>query len=160
MQHCTNYFVYAMPMGRLSIAADEAGICAIAFGDVAHDGPRRPSALTNKAATQLQEYFAGKRRFFDIPLSPHGTEFQLKVWKALETIPYGQTRTYAEIAEMVGSPKGFRAVGLANNKNPLPIVVPCHRVIGADGKLVGYAGGVKIKKYLLDLEGIDTSKMK
>ena len=126
MQRCTNYFVYAMPMGRLSIAADEAGICAIAFGDVAHDGPRRPSALTNKAATQLQEYFAGKRRFFDIPLSPHGTEFQLKVWKALETIPYGQTRTYAEIAEMVGSPKGFRAVGLANNKIPLPIVPPRH----------------------------------
>lgn len=118
MQRCTNYFVYAMPMGRLSIAADEAGICAIAFGDVAHDGPRRPSALTNKAATQLQEYFAGKRRFFDIPLSPHGTEFQLKVWKALETIPYGQTRTYAEIAEMVGSPKGFRAVGLANQQKP------------------------------------------
>ena len=77
MQRCTNYFVYAMPMGRLSIAADEAGICAIAFGDVAHDGPRRPSALTNKAATQLQEYFAGKRRFFDIPLSPHGTEFPM-----------------------------------------------------------------------------------
>ena len=95
MQRCANYFVYAMPMGRLTIAADERGICRIDFGDVPQNGPRRPSALTNTAATQLQEYFAGKRRFFDIPLSPHGSEFQMRVWKALETIPYGQTRTYA-----------------------------------------------------------------
>ncbi len=160
MQRCSNYFVYAMPMGRLTIAADEAGICGIDFGEVRREGLLRPSALTNATATQLQEYFAGKRRVFEIPLSPHGTEFQLRVWKALQTIPYGQTRTYAEIAELAGSPKGFRAVGMANNKNPLPIVVPCHRVIGADGKLVGYAGGLKIKKYLLELEGIDTSKMK
>ncbi len=160
MQRCENYFVYAMPMGRLTIAADKQGICRIEFGDRPQDGPRRPSTLTNAAATQLQEYFAGKRRFFDLALSPHGTEFQLSVWKALESIPYGQTRTYAEIAEAVGNPKGYRAVGMANNKNPLPIVVPCHRVIGADGKLVGYAGGLKVKRYLLGIEGIDTSKMK
>lgn len=156
-----NYFIYGMPLGRLTIVADDQGLTQILFGPHAVDGAvRRPSALTNTAATQLQEYFAGKRREFDLPLSPHGTDFQLKVWECLRSIPYGQTRTYAQIAEAVGSPKGFRAVGLANNKNPLPIVVPCHRVIGAGGKLVGYAAGIKVKRYLLELEGIDVSGLR
>ena len=155
-----NHFVYAMPPGRLTIVADDRGIARVLFGDVDAPGPRRPSALTNTAATQLQEYFAGKRRAFDVPLSPQGTDFQLRVWRELRTIPYGQTRTYRDIAEAIGSPKGFRAVGLANNKNPLPILIPCHRVIGADGRLVGYAGGVKIKRYLLELEGVDVSRLR
>lgn len=155
-----NYFIYAMPLGRLTIVANESGLTQILFGPHSIEGAaKRPSALTNTAATQLQEYFAGKRRDFDLPLDPHGTEFQLKVWDQLKRIPYGETRTYAQVAEAVGSPKGFRAVGLANNKNPLPIVVPCHRVIGAGGKLVGYAAGIKIKRYLLELEGVDVSSL-
>lgn len=151
-----NYFVYAMPLGRLTIAANDKGITQILFGDVPLDLPRRPSALTNTAATQLQEYFAGKRRVFTVDLDPQGSEFQLRVWRELSKIPYGQTRTYADIAEAIGNPKAYRAVGMANNKNPLPIVLPCHRVIGTNGKLVGYAGGIKIKRYLLELEGADS----
>lgn len=155
-----NYFVYAMPPGRLSIAANERGITAIAFGDVRFDMPRKPSAITNRAATQLQEYFAGKRRSFDVPVDLQGTPFQLEVWKRLQQIPYGQTRTYAEIAEEIGKPRAFRAVGMANNKNPVPIIVPCHRVIGAGGRLVGYAAGIKVKRYLLELEGIDAARLR
>ena len=155
-----NYFVYMMPLGRLTIAASDKGITQIHFGDVQLDMPRRPSALTNTAATQLQEYFAGKRRVFDVPLDLQGTEFQLEVWKHLQNIPFGQTRTYADIAELVGKPTGFRAVGMANNKNPIPIIVPCHRVIGTGGKLMGYACGLKIKRYLLELEGVDVDALK
>lgn len=103
-------------------------------------------------AKQLQEYFDGERQTFSIPLDPVGSEFQLDVWRALAGIPFGETRTYGEIASAIGQAKAARAVGLANNQNPLPIVVPCHRVIGADGKLVGYAGGVARKKFLLELE--------
>lgn len=156
-----NYFVYGMPLGRLTIVANDEGLTQILFGPHNVEGAvRRPSALTNTAATQLQEYFAGKRREFDLPLAPQGTEFQLKVWKSLSDIPYGETRTYAQIAQAVGNPKGFRAVGLANNKNPLPIVVPCHRVIGTGGRLVGYAAGIKVKRYLLELEGVDVSGLR
>lgn len=156
-----NYFVYGMPLGRLTIVADDEGLTRILFGPHCIEGAvRRPSALTNTAATQLQEYFAGKRRKFDLPLAPQGTEFQLKVWESLSKIPYGQTRTYAQIAEAVGNSRGFRAVGLANNKNPLPIVVPCHRVIGTGGRLVGYAAGIKVKRYLLELEGIDVDGLR
>lgn len=150
-----NHFVYSMPLGRLTIAADERGITRIEFGDVQLDMPRRPSALTNTAATQLQEYFAGKRKVFDVALDLQGTPFQLEVWNHLREIPYGQTRTYARIAEEIGRPRAFRAVGMANNKNPVPIIVPCHRVVGANGSLVGYAAGIKVKRYLLELEGID-----
>lgn len=155
-----NHFVYPMPLGRLTIAAHEKGIVSIHFGDVELGMPRKPSTLTNKAATQIQEYFAGKRREFDLPLDPKGTDFQLTVWKALQTVPYGETRTYAQIAEAIGKPHAYRAVGMANNKNPIPILIPCHRVIGANNALVGYAAGVKIKRYLLGLEGVDTSKMR
>lgn len=150
-----NHFVYSMPLGRLTIAADERGITRIEFGDVPLDMPRRPSALTNTAATQLQEYFAGKRTVFDVALDLQGTPFQLEVWNRLREIPYGQTSTYARIAEEIGRPRAFRAVGMANNKNPVPIIVPCHRVVGANGSLVGYAAGIKVKRYLLELEGID-----
>ncbi len=108
--------------------------------------------LLREAAKQLNEYLAGKRKVFDLPLDPGGTQFQKAVWKALTRIPFGETRTYKNIAESVGNPKACRAVGMANNKNPIAILIPCHRVIGADGKLVGYAGGLDIKKKLLELE--------
>lgn len=101
---------------------------------------------------QLEEYFLGKRTQFDIPLAPEGTPFQRKAWEGLLTIPYGETRSYKQMAEYAGSPKGFRAIGLANNKNPISIIIPCHRVIGSDGKLVGFGGGLDMKRYLLDLE--------
>lgn len=108
--------------------------------------------LTEAVFCQLQEYFAGTRRKFEIPYELRGTEFQKKVWAALEEIPYGQTRSYGDVARAVGNPKAVRAVGLANGKNPLWIVVPCHRVVGAGGKLTGYAGGLEMKRALLELE--------
>ncbi|MDE7404467.1 MAG: methylated-DNA--[protein]-cysteine S-methyltransferase [Lachnospiraceae bacterium] len=108
--------------------------------------------LLKTAGTQLIEYFQGKRKEFSLPLSPQGTEFQKKVWEALCTIPYGQTRSYGEIATQIGNPKACRAVGGANNKNPIMIFIPCHRVIGADGSLVGFGGGLRAKRYMLDLE--------
>ncbi len=111
-----------------------------------------PSALSDAAHAQLLEYFAGKRTQFSIPYRLKGTDFQQRVWKALLDIPYGQTRSYKDIAEAVGSPKGSRAVGMANNKNPITVIVPCHRVIGASGKLVGYAGGLEMKEFLLHME--------
>jgi methylated-DNA-[protein]-cysteine S-methyltransferase len=104
-------------------------------------------------ARELEEYFAGQRREFSFPLDLRGTEFQLACWRALLQIPYGETRTYADIARAVGKPTGFRAVGMANNRNPLAIVVPCHRVIASDGTLCGYGGGLDVKRKLLELEG-------
>lgn len=116
------------------------------------DAKDEPSELSDRAFLQVQEYFAGIRKYFDFPYELFGTEFQKKVWKALTEIPYGETRTYKEIAIGIGNAKACRAVGMANNKNPLFIAVPCHRVIGANGKLVGYAGGLEMKKALLELE--------
>lgn len=110
------------------------------------------SALTEKAISQLKEYFCGTRKSFDLPLEMKGTDFQKKVWSALCRIPYGETRSYKDIAEEIGKPKAVRAVGGANNKNRFMIIVPCHRVIGADGSLTGYAGGIDVKKKLLKLE--------
>ena len=108
--------------------------------------------LLKEAFRQLDEYLDGKRQGFDLPLAPQGTPFQQKVWQALQTIPYGETRSYKQIAEQIGNPLGCRAVGMANNKNPIGIIIPCHRVIGANGKLVGYAGGLDLKTQLLNLE--------
>ena len=108
--------------------------------------------LLTETRKQLQEYFDGKRKEFNLPILLRGTEFQKKVWQGLCTIPYGETRSYKELAELVGNPKAVRAVGGANNKNPIMIIVPCHRVIGADGSLVGFGGGLEVKKYLLELE--------
>ena len=112
----------------------------------------KDTKLLLKAKKELEEYFAGKRKEFDLPLEQEGTEFQKKVWEALERIPYGETRTYKDVAKIVGNEKASRAVGMANNKNSIPIIIPCHRVIGSNGKLVGYALGLDMKKYLLDLE--------
>lgn len=113
-------------------------------------GERTP--LTDEVFGQLQEYWSGQRKTFDFPYELRGTEFQKKVWAALETIPYGQTCTYGDIARMVGRPKAVRAVGAANGKNPMWIVVPCHRVVGSNGTLTGYAGGIEMKRCLLELE--------
>lgn len=114
--------------------------------------PHGVSPLLDKAVRQLEAYLAGSLRVFDLPLTLEGTSFQKSVWQALCTIPYGETRSYGDIAAQIGNPKASRAVGGANNKNSIAVVIPCHRVIGATGNLVGYAGGLNIKQYLLDLE--------
>jgi len=149
------------PIGRLRLIADAHGLCEIAFEDeaVSHDPPAHwrpagahPPAAITMARTQLAEYFAGTRHAFDLPLHPRGTPFQCEVWNELARIPYGITISYAELARRIGRPKAMRAVGAANGRNPLPIVVPCHRVIGRDGSLTGFSGGLHIKRYLLDQE--------
>lgn len=113
--------------------------------------------LLSMATIQLDEYFQGKRTVFSLPFKLTGTPFQLAVWKELQNIPYGQTTSYKEIAQKINKPKAYRAVGMANNKNPLPIIIPCHRVIGSNGKLIGYAGGLNLKNYLLELEKSHTN---
>ena len=147
------------PVGRLLIATSDEGLHAIEFPRGRHPVKRdahwqeSPHPLLTEAARQLGEYFADQRRVFDLPLAPQGTDFQQRVWQALRAIPYGQTRSYAQLAEAIGQPKAMRAVGAANGRNPLSIVVPCHRVIGADGALVGFGGGLPVKTFLLRLEG-------
>ena len=113
--------------------------------------------LLSMATIQLDEYFQGKRTTFSLPFKLTGTPFQLAVWKELQNIPYGQTTSYKEIAQKINKPKAYRAVGMANNKNPLPIIIPCHRVIGSNGKLIGYAGGLNLKNYLVELEKSHTN---
>jgi methylated-DNA-[protein]-cysteine S-methyltransferase len=154
MQYCT----ISSPVGELLLAGDASGLRMLGFLDGTH--PIRPkpdwqedSRPFKQAISQLREYFGGKRQEFDLPLAPQGTEFQLKVWNALRTIPYGKTWTYGELARCIRKPKASRAVGAANGQNPIPIIVPCHRVIGADGSLTGFGGGLKIKRILLELEG-------
>jgi methylated-DNA-[protein]-cysteine S-methyltransferase len=149
-----NVWYYDYPVGTLGIAEDGAGITDIFRLDGAKpEGfTETETPLIQTAALQLQEYFQGKRKEFELPLSLHGTRFQLFVWKTLQTIPYGETRSYKQIAEQAGNGKACRAVGMANNRNPVMIVVPCHRVIGADGSMVGYGGGLEMKEFLLRLE--------
>lgn len=140
------------PWGRMVLGADEAGICLLRFG-AAPDGARLcATPLLQKASAQLSEYFDGRRKMFDLPLSLHGTPFQKACWNALCAIPYGQTRSYAQQAAAVGNPRACRAVGMANHANPVMILIPCHRVIGSNGQLTGYAGGLAFKRFLLDLE--------
>lgn len=147
------YFVYDLAMGKIAIASDGINITAIQFADCLEGyGEIRRNIITDLAAHQLDEYFCGKRKIFELPLNPIGTPFQKSVWSALKDIPYGSIKSYKQVAKMIGNPNASRAVGMANNKNPLLIVVPCHRVVGADGSLVGYAASLKIKKQLLNLE--------
>lgn len=155
-----SYCFFSSPLGRIVIVENGQALTHLHIGEEIPvlDGQQRETPLLQEACRQLGEYFAGSRQAFDLPLAPAGTEFQKKAWRALLSIPYGQTRTYKDMAEAIGCPKGFRAVGLANNKNPIAILVPCHRVIGANGKLVGYAGGVHLKKFLLELEGISVEQ--
>jgi len=142
---------YPFPYGVLKIGYEDGAVTHVSRLDEAGaDGA--PSALSDRARDEIMEYLAGKRRAFDFPIKTHGTAFQEKVWRALREIPYGETRTYGQIAQMIGNPKAARAVGMANNKNPVWIAIPCHRVVGADGSLVGYAGGLDMKKALLALE--------
>lgn len=153
------------PVGVISIAEDGVGICDVYFGklDAAHpDGSagriqEKETLLLAEARRQLTEYFAGERQKFSLPLSLHGTEFQKKDWQALMEIPYGETRSYKQIAEMLGNPRACRAVGMANNRNRIAILIPCHRVIGSDGAMVGYAGGVEHKVRLLAMEKQNSS---
>lgn len=149
------HLVIDSPIGPLMLVAEGTALVAIEFGETAppaqdSDGG---SALLRAAQEQLQEYFAGRRRHFDLPLALRGTDFQRQVWSALRSIPWGSTRSYGDIARAIGRPRAVRAVGAANGANPLPIVLPCHRVIGAGGALTGYAGGLARKRRLLALEG-------
>jgi O-6-methylguanine DNA methyltransferase len=159
------------PVGPLFLAVSDKGLVALEF-DARLPGQQtirpNPRDLREESKTvrfeksdealrpyvrELEEYFAGTRREFNFPLDLRGTEFQVACWRALLAIPYGETRTYADIARAVGCPQGFRAVGMANNRNPIAIIVPCHRVIASDGTLCGYGGGLEIKRKLLELEG-------
>lgn len=153
----TSYTFVDSPIGTLLLAADEAGLRRI---DFPRDGnPAQPSAAWQENSAplepvvrQLDLYFAGKLEDFDLQLAPQGTPFQMEVWKRLLDIPYGETTSYGELAKRIGNPKACRAVGLANGSNPIPIIIPCHRVIGSNGKLTGYGGGLPIKEKLLALE--------
>lgn len=148
------------PVGKLTLIASDHGLAAILWE---HDDPRRvplevvaaapDHPILVEAARQLDEYFAGARRVFDLPLDVAGTSFQQKVWRALLTIPFGETRSYGQIANQIGHPSAVRAVGAANGRNPISIVAPCHRVIGSNGRLTGFAGGLPAKAHLLALEG-------
>lgn len=145
------------PVGDLILTGDGTSLTGCYFTGAGHPGDpsaglERDDAAFAAAATQLAEYFAGERTGFDLPLAPSGTEFQRRVWQQLRSIPYGVTCSYADIARGIGAVNGFRAVGLANGRNPISIIVPCHRVIGADGSLTGYGGGIERKRFLLDLE--------
>lgn len=153
-------------VGTLLLGASERGLCLLSFAsrmqkpEFSKSSPFAGEWVESETvlrpyAKQLREYFAGQRKQFDMPLDLRGTDFQKTCWQALVEIPYGETRCYADIAKRVDSPKGFRAVGMANNRNPIAIVVPCHRVLGADGTLWGYGGGLPAKEFLLKLEGAE-----
>lgn len=155
------------PIGTLTLAASEEGLVAVVFPaekkkrEFAESrGSNAARAHLGRAVRALEQYFAGARTdFADIALAPIGTDFQLSVWKALQKIPFGATRSYADIARTIGNPNAMRAVGLANGRNPIPIIVPCHRVIGTNGTLTGFGGGLPTKKWLLDHEGVTTPRL-
>ena len=141
------------PVGPLTIVSGSHGLKSILFGHHRPDGGVEDSQANEEAAAQLQEYFSGERQDFDLPLAPEGTAFQRSVWDQLGRIRFGKTLSYGALARNLGMPGGARAVGMANNRNPIPIIIPCHRVIGANGALTGYAGGLDVKAQLLTLEG-------
>lgn len=147
-------YCYDFPIGSLLIVEDSHAITHILMNQKLNDDAYKfeETPLIQEAYKQLNEYFAGKRKIFELPLAPNGTEFQKKCWQALQAIPYGETWSYKQLAKAIGNEKACRAVGGANNKNPIIIVIPCHRVIGANGHLVGYGGGLPIKEQLLKLE--------
>jgi methylated-DNA-[protein]-cysteine S-methyltransferase len=153
------FSVFESPIGELILSGDDRGLAAIAFAD-SSKAPRPDATWTRddgafaRVAQQLSAYFAGELRRFELDLAPRGTPFQQRVWAALQAIPFGATTTYGRLAGVLGDPHATRAVGLANGRNPIPIVIPCHRVIGADGTLVGYGGGLQRKQWLLAHEGV------
>jgi methylated-DNA-[protein]-cysteine S-methyltransferase len=143
----------------LAIQIGPAGVRAIEFGS-RPESKHSSNPLMQETVRQLRDYFAGKLREFHLPLDMEGTEFQKRVWHALLTIPYGETRSYTQIAAQIGAPKAVRAVGAANGRNPIPVIVPCHRVIGASGDLVGFGGGLAWKRLLLDLEAKNAERFR
>lgn len=149
-----NIFFYQTDIGKVGIAECKNAITNVYFQaeTIPEDALLNETDILKEAGKQLYNYFLGRQKIFTLPLAPAGTEFMKNVWKSLLAIPYGETRSYKEIAQSIGNPKASRAVGLANNKNPIPIFIPCHRVIGANGKLVGFGGGLQMKAYLLELE--------
>ena len=154
-----NYQYLNTPVGRLRLVSDGAALLRVEFeGQHGTDGRELNDQVLTDAIRQLREYFSGQRREFNLPLAQEGTDFQQRVWQALTAIPYGESRSYRDIAVALGNRQATRAVGAANGRNPLPIVVPCHRVVGSDGWLTGFAGGLEAKRTLLELEGIDTSQ--
>ena len=154
----TIYTTIDSPIGELLLTSTADGeLTRLSMQDAARplkipDDWRRDDGTSTEAISQLRAYFAGERQEFTMPLAPHGNAFELRVWQALREIPYGETASYGEIARRIGSPTAARAVGLANGRNPIAVIVPCHRVIGSDGSLTGYGGGLERKRYLLDLE--------
>lgn len=151
------YHIIESPIGPILLAGDEEGLKYVNIRKGKKKVEIPEDWLENKeffrdVSGKLEAYFAGELKSFDVKLAPEGTKFQKSVWKALEEIPYGETRTYGEVAKIIGKPKASRAVGLANHRNPISIIVPCHRVIGANGKLTGYASGLDVKAFLLKLE--------
>lgn len=156
-----NLLVIDTVIGKIGIAEDGKSITNLYFDSntIPEGFDLKETLLLKEAAKQLSEYFSGKRKTFELPLAPSGTEFQKKVWDTLKQIPYGETMSYGEVAKKIGNDKACRAVGMANNKNPIPIIIPCHRVIGSNGKLVGYGGGLDIKKKLLELEQISFQRV-
>ena len=158
-----NYYTYETSFGSITIVSDGKSITHVKSESTGGNtktlkaiGVNKADKLTDMAAKQLGEYFSGARTKFDLPLDPQGTNFQKSVWKALQDISYGETKSYRQIAEAIKNPKACRAVGMANNKNPIWIIIPCHRVIGADGSLIGYGGGLDMKEKLLKLEQSNT----
>jgi len=149
-----NIFYYETQIGRIGIAQNNEGITNLYIADKlsSEDMEIRETPLIKEAADQLKEYLSGKRLAFDLLLAPQGTDFQRKVWDELQRIPYGDTHSYKQLAEKIGKPTAARAIGMANNKNPILIIIPCHRIIGKDGSLVGYAGGLNMKEQLLKME--------
>ena len=146
-------FTYATKIGSIIFVEMDGAISLIStIGKLENDCECVETPLIKYAYSQIKEYLDGDRQSFDFPISLHGTSFQMKVWNALKDIPYGETRSYGQIASIIGNVKASRAVGMANNRNPLLIVIPCHRVIGADGSMTGYASGISIKEFLLSLE--------
>ena len=146
-------YIYSTPIGDLLLGENEGFLTYCSFGSSIPVGYiKKETAVLQEAVSQMLEYFRGNRKEFSLPLKPEGTAFQQKVWNALQTIPYGQTKSYLEIANQIGNPKACRAVGMANHNNPIAIIIPCHRVVGKNGSLTGYAGGLNIKQYLLNLE--------
>jgi len=148
-------YFYDFPIGEVGIAETDGKISHVYFADTTNkpkNAEVKETELIKRAESQLREYFAGKRTEFDLPLTFEGTNFQMSAWKALCAIPYGEVRSYKEQAIAVGNIKACRAVGMANNRNPISIIIPCHRVVGSSGKLVGYGGGLPTKEHLLELE--------
>ena len=153
MHYCT----YESPVGPLLLVGESGALCGLYFPKGDRAATPQPEWIKrdetfSETQRQLDDYFAGKRQTFDLKLAPQGTDFQLRVWQQLQQIPFGQTISYGELAKRIGNPNASRAVGAANGKNPISIIVPCHRVIGADGSLTGFGGGLDTKQKLLELE--------